>query len=100
MPDGSPFIFGPITLVVTTPVGATNINRAAPKTMTTRASIGSSGNFRLTVFPGENSIRVETPLPSGYVVKSITYGSVDIQSKPLQLDSAPTSTVIVTLERQ
>lgn len=99
MTDGSAFAAGPIELVATTPVSATNINRAAPKIMTGRTQFSAGGNFTLTVFPGENSIRVEN-LPVGYVVKSITCGGVDLQHNPLQLDSTPSSPILVTLDRQ
>lgn len=99
MADGSAFTAGPVELIATTPVGATNINRAAPKIMTGRTQSGPAGNFSLTAYPGENSIRAEN-VPTSFVVKSITCGGIDLLRNALQLDSGPVSPIIVTLDRQ
>ena len=66
--------------------------------MTSKATTNAGGDFRLQVFPGENVFRLESLSP--YIVKSIRYGTSDIQGDTLKLDSVPIGTLVVTLDRQ
>ena len=56
------------------------------------------GTFKLRLTEGENRILV-SKLPPGLVVKSVTFGQVDISRSPLNLDvRTKPETMIVTLE--
>jgi hypothetical protein len=98
MADGSTVALPSLMVTATSPVNATNLNPAAAKTMSSRATTGFRGDFTLLAFPGENTIRIEQ-VPTGYVVKSVTYGSMDLQSSPLTLGAAPAATIVITLDR-
>jgi hypothetical protein len=79
-----------------TPVSATNINRAARRTMSSRTEPDTGGKFTLLVYPGDNAIAVES-LPDSYAVESITYGSLDVNQNALHLTALPNSTIAITL---
>jgi hypothetical protein len=54
----------------------------------------ANGTFILSLGNGENSISVRN-IPEGWRLKSITYGDVDLQNKPLQLDGPATWDIVV-----
>ena len=91
-------IAGGFVVSATTPVTATNINRAARKTMATRTSPDAAGNFTLAVFPGDNTIGFDS-VPDGYTVAAVTYDGMDLLHSALRLNAAPASTVVVTVTR-
>jgi hypothetical protein len=61
-----------------------------PATMQNRGA----GTFVLSLGNGENSISVRN-IPEGWRLKSITYGDVDLQNKPLKLDGPATWDIVV-----
>jgi hypothetical protein len=53
-----------------------------------------AGTLVLSLGNGENSISVRN-IPEGWRLKSITYGDVDLQNKPLKLDGPATWDIVV-----
>lgn len=56
------------------------------------------GIMLLTVSDGEHRISVRN-VPAGYVLKSMRYGSVDLQKEPLKVDGPITWEIVVRLAR-
>jgi hypothetical protein len=56
----------------------------------------NTGTFILSLEKGENSISVRN-IPEAYLLKSITYGDVDLQKEPLKLDGPANWDIIVRL---
>jgi hypothetical protein len=96
--DGKPYLAGGVSLSLTSPVAATNINRAALNVMKSQSPRDWASNFTLLVYPGDNAISI-SDVPAGYTVQSMTYDGQDIQRNGLRLDAAPTSTIVVTVTR-
>src|SRR5436190_18254252 len=87
----------------TSPAAAT-MNSRAPRQIATLAFSDAGGRFSLGLFPGENTISLNqttgvNQLPSGYSIKSITYGAQDVTHTPLVLNAPPASTLVIVLER-
>jgi hypothetical protein len=56
------------------------------------------GMFRLGMLEGEYKFAV-SKVPSGYAVKSLTYGAVNLQAEPLKVTVFPMSSILITLVR-
>jgi hypothetical protein len=57
------------------------------------------GTFRFTLPEGERLVRV-SQLPAGFALKSLTYGTIDLQQTPIKVDTAQTTAELrVTLEK-
>jgi hypothetical protein len=66
---------------------------------TRRSNIANNGVMLLSVKDGEHNISVRS-LPSAYRIKSIMYGTVDLQKAPLKIDGPPTWEIIVRVVPQ
>ena len=55
------------------------------------------GTFKLTLPEGERQVGRPNGLPSGYVLKSIFYGSTDLASAPLKISTTDTAEFRVTV---
>jgi len=102
MADGR-VVPGEASIRNTSPAAAT-MNSRAPRQISTLAFSDAAGRFSLGLFPGENTISLNqsngpTQLPSGFTIKSITYGAQDVTHTPLDLKAPPTSTLVIVLER-
>jgi len=62
------------------------------------ASSGSSTPLVLTIPDGEHRISVRS-LPPGYTLKSMQYGTIDLQKAPLKVDGPITWEIVVRLEK-
>jgi len=80
---------------------------AAPAgTVTIGASSGSTsvavqpdGSFKIPLLEGERSISlVPSSIPKGYVVKSVTYGSMDLLKNPIRVSATDTAELKITLD--
>jgi hypothetical protein len=60
------------------------------------ASTSNAGPLVLTVSDGEHRISVRN-VPAGYMLKSIRYGSIDLQKSPLTVDGPITWEIVVRL---
>jgi hypothetical protein len=102
MADGR-VVPGEASIRNTSPAAAT-MNSRAPRQIATLAFSDAGGRFSLGLFPGENTISLNptmgvNQLPSGYSIKSITYGAQDVTHTPMVLNAPPTSTLVIVLER-
>lgn len=61
------------------------------------ATVSNAGVIMLNVKDGEYSISARN-LPAGYRVKSIRYGTTDLQTQPLKVDGPVTWEIIVRIE--
>jgi hypothetical protein len=64
---------------------------------TSRTQVGVDGGFQMFPWTGQSSISVG--LPSGYSVKSMTAGSIDLLTRPLDIPTGTTTTpeIVITL---
>jgi hypothetical protein len=56
------------------------------------------GMFRLGMLEGEYKFAVAN-VPSGYAVKSTTYGAVNLQREPLKVTAFPLASILITLTK-
>jgi len=55
------------------------------------------GSFRVTVMEGERQVGIAAGLPTGYTLKSMTYGTTDLLKNPLKVAASDTAELRVTL---
>jgi hypothetical protein len=70
--------------------------RSATGPVVAASTSGNASPLVLTVSDGEHRISVRN-LPAGYVLKSIRYGSIDLQKSPLTVDGPITWEIVVRL---
>jgi hypothetical protein len=80
----------PISFTLTTSAGG---DSAA---VTVVPDLQKDGMFRLGMLEGSYKLALRD-VPPGYVVKSMRYGSTDLQNAPLQVTTFPFSSIVITL---
>jgi hypothetical protein len=76
---------------VATPTAAGSISIAT--------NAGPDGLFKVTLPEGERAISiVPASIPPGYVIESITYGSVDLKTNPIRVAANDTSEIMISVD--
>jgi len=75
-----------------------NATSGAGSVVSSSASSGSPTPLVLTVPDGEHRISVRN-MPAGYTLKSMQYGTIDLQKAPLKVDGPITWEIVIRLEK-
>lgn len=70
---------------------------SSPSTQIDTTNLGSNGNFTVRLPEGRRQLKWATPLPPGYALESMTYGTTDAQAGSLQLQVDPGAPAELTI---